>query len=421
MDKKAMAIAIFRYGLIAPALHMSKNERKAYFSSLRQKEYDVPFLGMKRYKIGTFKHWLLQYQNGGLENLAPSIRSDSGITRRISDKIIQLVKEIITSYPFLSVSGIYRMLLRNGSISPGEFSETTLRNYVYKHKLRSSEEFSKIARKKFEKENINELWTADFMEGPYVPDGRKKRRSFLCGIIDDHSRMITGAHWYHQENCTVLSRTLKEALLMYGIPEILYTDNGSAFRTHYLYQACAGLGIALVHSRPYDSPSRGKIERFFGNVRERFLASTDIASLQDIEDLNKRFAVWLEKEYHQQMHHGINARPIDKYLESATKIKPKMMSEHELEQYFLSSITRKVKNDATISIAGKLYEVPAEYIRKKIELRFPLDDPEKITLYDEGKPVVVIRLVNPAANASKPHTEIHFKNIPKKEGEDDND
>jgi len=179
MDEKTRrqeAVAIFRYGLIAPALHMGSKERGGYFQRLAGKEFDVPYCGRKRYKKGTFEDWLSQYRKGGLDGLKPVVRRDKGICRRISQTLIPIIRQIIRDFPSLSVSGVYRHLIKQGYIRRGEFAESTLREYVRKHNLRD-EGPEKKQRKKFEKENVNELWIADFMHGPLRKQGKIKRKT----------------------------------------------------------------------------------------------------------------------------------------------------------------------------------------------------------------------------------------------------
>lgn len=418
MDEKSLAIATFRYGLIAPALNMSRRERREFFKTLAQREYNVPHLGTKRYKAATFKNWYNLYKRGGLDLLTPSGRADSGISKRITENGAGIIAQIIADCPYLSISGIYRMLLSEGYIVKGEFSESTLRNYINMHNLKK-EDASPSPRKKFEKEHINQLWTSDFMSGPYLTIGNKKRQSTLCAIIDDHSRLIVGSGWYLHENCLSLAITLKQALSIYGLPDAFYCDNGKSFRTNYLHLVCARLGIALIYSKPYDSPSRGKIERFWLTVRTKFLSSLHISSIKTLEELNTKFDTWLQQDYHAQFHHGINARPIDKYLDDAQHIKIRTISSHELNSFFLNSITRKVKKDATVSINGMLFETPVEFIGKIVQIRFPIDDPTSFTLYDQDKPLCLIRPVNLALNATKPYTGIHFKNLTPSKGDND--
>ena len=87
-----------------------------------------------------------------------------------------------------------------------------------------------------------------------------------------NSRVITGGEFGFQENTLLLEKVFKAAILQYGVIARLYVDNGASFSSEYLSRVCASLGIGLVHSKPYDSPSRGKIERFFRTVREMFLS-----------------------------------------------------------------------------------------------------------------------------------------------------
>ncbi|MGO9078886.1 MAG: integrase core domain-containing protein, partial [Streptosporangiaceae bacterium] len=49
------------------------------------------------------------------------------------------------------------------------------------------------------------------------------------------------------------------------------SDNGSAFVDAALKRAAARLGIKITHSQPGRPQGRGKIERFFGVVRQEFL------------------------------------------------------------------------------------------------------------------------------------------------------
>jgi len=420
MDEKSLAIATFRYALIAPALNMSRKERREYFRIIAHKEYDVPCLGIKIYKAATFNNWYNLYKRSGFDKLTPSARSDSGISKRITENTAYIIAQIIADCPSLSISGIHRMLLGQGYILKGEFSESTLRNYINAHDLRKINA-TVTPRKKFEKDHVNQLWTSDFMSGPYLNIRGKKKQAFICGIIDDHSRLIVGAGWYFHENCLSLAITLKQALSIYGLPDAFYCDNGKSFRTNYLHQVCGRLGIALIYSRPYDSPSRGKIERFWHTLRTKFLSLLDVSSITTLDELNAKFDTWLQHDYHAQFHHGINARPIDRYLDDARLIKLRTISSHELDAFFLHSITRKVKKDATVSINSTLYEVPVEFIGKTVELRFPIDDPTTFTIYENDKPVCLIRPVNLSLNATKPYTGIHFKNLTSSKGDTNDD
>ena len=162
-------------------------------------------------------------------------------------------------------------------------------------------------------------------------------------------------------------------------------------------RSCAQAGISLIHSKPYDSPSRGKVERLFRTVRERFLSG-----LQEdltLEELNEAFELWLKDDYHHKLHSGIEERPIDRYNASVGRVLIRRLSRTELDEIFLIRHERVVNHDATISFKGSLYEVPAAYIRQRIEIRHPVDAPEELYLYDNGVRVGRVKLLDKKENA----------------------
>lgn len=236
------------------------------------------------------------------------------------------------------------------------------------------------------------------MHGPRVLTGKRSCKAILCAILDDHSRMIVGHAFSASETISALTLVLKDAFLAYGIPKRLYVDNGSSFSSELLARSCAMAGISLIHSKPYDSPSRGKIERAFRTIRDRFLSGVQKGIT--LEELNEAFWLWLQEDYHHKMHTGIGQRPIDRYNASLQKVPIRRLSRAELDEIFLIRHERVVNNDATISFKGSIYEVPPAYIRHRIEIRrHPVDDPQDLYLYDNGVRVGKIKLVDKKENA----------------------
>jgi len=82
---------------------------------------------------------------------------------------------------------------------------------------------------------------------------------------------------------------------------MLYCDNGAVYVSSHLQLVCARLGIALVHSKPYDSPARGKIERFWRTVRQGFLPRVHREQNYSLQQFNQLFADWLDKQYHRRI------------------------------------------------------------------------------------------------------------------------
>ena len=406
-------IALFRYGLIAPVLSGNITVQMKYFRDAAEKEYEVPYIGRHKYKARTFKSWLRRYRIGGFDALMPKNRADKGQCRKIDDHLAACIKETVLKFPSASCAAIYRMLVAEGKIRPDGITEATLRNYINHNELK--EKSVPLPRKKFEKEHVNDLWIADCMHGPYIPCGPKKHKVFLIAAIDDFTRMITARGWFFHENSICLEIAIKEAIRRFGLPCALYCDNGSLFSTSHLQLACARLGIALIHSKPYDSPSRGKIERFFRTVRQKFLSFLDLTEIGDIDQLNERFEHWLEKEYHKHFHHGIDTTPMDRFIYALNKSPIKRITEQQLDMAFQITIYRKVKNDSTVSVNNTLYECSPKFIGKKIQIRYPSDKVQDLTIYEDDTPVEKLRKVNIHDNASVPAWGITFS----KEDQDD--
>jgi transposase InsO family protein len=413
MDKKlAKLIALFRYKIIAAALD-KEIRQKEYFARQAEKTWDVPGYGAKQYTVSAFKSWLTDYRAGGFQALLPATRNDTGASRKITPELAKIIEQAAIDFPVARLSVFYRFLDSQGIINPPYLSESALRRFAAAHHLLLAPNES-LPRKKYEKEHINQLWISDTMHGPYLADGKKKRKSYLVAIIDDHSRMIVASGWFFAENSVALETVLKDAIRRFGLPEVFYCDNGSIFSSHSLQLSCARLQIALRHSKPYDSPSRGKIERFWRTVRDKFLSTLATAGSVGIQQINDLFAGWLDSDYHKSFHHGIGCRPLDRWLADAKTIRIRKPSDEELDQAFYQSFVRMVKNDSTIQFEGKLWEVPARYIGKKIEICHPTGSPDQLYLFENGKPVLKLTRCKPSENATPPASSIRFSDSKKR-------
>jgi len=389
-------IALKRYQLISPVLAEPKRAQNDYFRVQAEREHDFPRWGPRKVKVSTFKHWLRQYRRGGFEALKPKSRTDRGRPRRLDAEMCKAIEIKCKAYPFWTVQMLYENLKSQGLLGEPPVHYNTLLRLVKAEgwlKLKGRSD----VRKAFEVENVNDLWLCDFMHGPRVKLGNRTAKAILCAILDDHTRMVVGHAFNASETISALTLVLKEAFLAYGLPKRLYVDNGPSFSSELLTRSCALGGISLIHSKPYDSPSRGKVERIFRTIRERFLPGVQPGI--SIEELNEAFWLWLQHDYHHKMHSGIGERPIDRYNASCERVPIRRLSKAELDEIFLVRHERVVNNDATISFKGSLYEVPAAYIRQRIEIRHSVDQPEELYLYDNGLRVGRIKLLDKKENA----------------------
>lgn len=170
-----------------------------------------------------------------------------------------------------------------------------------------------------------------------------------------------------------------------------------------------------MHSQPYDSPSRGKIERFFRTVQQKWLPQIDRNRPWALDELNASFARFLDKDYHRAHHHGIDARPLDRYLGDLDQTAVTRLAPEQIDRVFYQQVSRRVKNDATVAVSGRLYEVPPRYIRQRVDLRFPTDRPSELTLWEQGQAVCRLAPCDPVSNANR--ASLHFHPL-KSEPED---
>ncbi len=396
-EKEREAVALFRYGLIAPLLNRQVPSAKDYLFEICSQVHQVPYYGLKEYKPDTVKEWLRIYRKEGFDGLKPKPRTDKGKARIIPLEVKEPILTLREQRRDLPVTLFYDLLVQKGIIKKCDFSYSTVYRFLKRHDLVGKDPRMEPERKRFAHDRVNALWQTDVWHGPYLKDGGKKRPTYLTAFIDDCSRIVPAARFSFTEKAEDLMGVLEEALLRRGIPRIIYADNGKIFRSDQFQLACASLGISLLHTKPYDAAAKGKIERLFGTVSQRFMPLYRQERLGGLEELNTFFQKWLETDYHRKVHSALGMTPLDCYLSQASEVK--MVEDPDALRFnFLKRETRKVRHDGTISLRGRLFEVPAIFIGQRVELRH---DTALSCVYicSQGKKMAQAKAVNLADNA----------------------
>ena len=376
-------IALFRYGIIAGLIGrvLAPREKEKLLSDIAAREWTIP--GSRRIRIGrtTVRDWIELYQTHGFEGLKPGVRADTGRSRAIPEPVQDLLLKLRAERPNASLDSLIRAVHLSGRVEPAlRLSRSSAYRFFAAQaapaKTASGAEPDALA---FTYPHVNDLWTSDLMHGPrlLVPGRRDGGKTYLYAFLDDASRMVPFAGFYLAENAACFQDALKQALLRRGLPRRLYCDNGATFRTHHLQVICATLNISLIHSRPHRPRGRGKIERFFRHVRTAFLPHLTQEILSDLAELNRVFWAWLEAEYHQTPHGGLDGQtPLDRFLEDQALIR---LAPEQLELWLRMSVSRRVGRDRIVHLDGRLYEAPDGYAGEIVEVLY---DP-----YDPGRPV----------------------------------
>lgn len=385
MDEEAKKrIAEFRFGVIHDLIGDRKLNRGQRHLLLREKsacEWEIPYSGRSRISASTILSWARRYEKGGrrLESLYPEGRKDRGRLRALDEETVLALCELKKQLKGMSLPVVLREAVRRQILLPrAKIAKATLYRLFRQRGLMSRQEQVED-RRRFEAELPNDIWQSDCMHGPMVDVEGKQRKTYLFAFLDDMSRLITHAEFYLNERIESYIDAIRKGLKKRGLPRKLYVDNGPAFRSHLLRNATASLGIALIHSTPYQPQGRGKIERFFRTLRMQFLSAC--SADMDLSKLNQALNQWLDTEYHVTLHAGTRQMPLNRYIKHAHLLRE---APKDMDDYFRLRVQRKVDRDRTVSLGGRLYEAPVHLIGRAVTLLYHEDDPARVEVFFEG-------------------------------------
>lgn len=319
--------------------------------------------------MATVEEWYYAYRRAGFGSLEGKRREDQGKSRALEGAEVASLIKLRQEHPELTLGALAKELVRRGELQEGCYSESTLYRRLAeagldRHSLKMGAGV-KGPTKAFEVPLPNMLWMADCMHGMPIRTEAGAQKTFLFALIDDCSRVCVHGEFYPHERLEGFLDTLRKAVQGRGVPDKLYTDNGSAFKSQQLGLVCANLGIRLLHCKPYHSWSKGKIERFFLTVQTQFQPTLGFEPVKSLEELNRRFWKWLETEYHQREHGALQGESpaarfarLGKTLRLLDKAAP-------LDRWFGMELKRRVRKDATFCLNGQFWEV-ASHLRGQV-------------------------------------------------------
>lgn len=367
----AEAIAVFRAQIIGALIRreLDHGELRAELMRLSQQAFRPPGSDLtRRYSIPTLERWLYALRNGGIEALKPRRRSDRGRARELTAEQRQLLCDIRREHRSASVELILRTLVAEGRLERGAISAATVRRLFQeqgldRHALRDGT--GSKTRLRWQAERPGALWHADVCHGPALKLGGESRPLRIHALLDDASRYVVAIVALHQERELDMLTIFVRALRKHGKPEVLYLDNGATYRGEVLSVACARLGVALVHAKPYDPEARGKMERFWRTLRQGCLDF--IGSCASLHDVNVRLWAFLDEHYHRAPHAGLLGKTPDNVWTLAQAEHPaEPIDERALRDALTVRERRRVRRDTTIDVDGKTYELDQGFLAGRL-------------------------------------------------------
>lgn len=381
--QRAQTIALWRWSLIEPAMDaaLTSRQRGQIVRGLAAGEHAGPWGPAVSVSRKTIDRWITARRAGGFDALVPAPRQCSP---RTDPQVVDLAVGLKKENPARTAAQVRRVLAAQLGWAP---SERAIQRWFEARELTTRPGGQPPqAYGRFEAPKVNEIWTADLMNGPSVTG----RACHLAGIIDDHSRFLTGHQFVRRPDAVRFAGVLRAAITAHGIPSVLYTDNGSCFADASLARTCAKLGIKLVHSQPGRPMGRGKIERAFETVQQQFLvevtAGDDPARhpVTSLDQLNDLLDHWVREVYHQRVHSETGASPQARYAAGGPAAAP---DQTLLREAFAWSAVRLVRKTATVAVEGNEYSVDPFLVGRKVELVFDPFDMSELTVYWAGRKV----------------------------------
>lgn len=377
-------VAQFRFALIAPVIQglYPDASATAYYKRVTASPLTLPDGSTVTYSYKTLEKWKSQYSIGGLDALMPGTRSDKGIPRALNEDAIAEIYRIKEEHPRMNATQIYTHLVRESFI-PATVSVDSVQRFIRHNDLKSARDPNLRDRKAFEEDEFGKIWQADTCYLPHITEDGTSRRVYCIMIIDDHSRLLVGGELFYTDNACNFQKVLKDAIATYGIPDKLYVDNGCSYSNAQLSMICVSLGILLLHTRVRDGASKGKVERHFRTLKERWLYTLDINKITSLSQFNGMLKDYM-RDYNTTFHRGIDTIPLERY--QASKDHPRQPESRQwLDDCFYNRITRKVRKDSTISIDKVCYDVPMQFISAKVEVRYLPDDMTSAYILFDGE------------------------------------
>ncbi|MBM3275510.1 MAG: DDE-type integrase/transposase/recombinase [Candidatus Sericytochromatia bacterium] len=377
--------ALAKYAVIAPLVcrDLSPDERDLIRKQILDATHKFPGDRPVRISARTLREWCQIHRKHGISGLLPQPRKDRGKPRAVPQDVLDRAMALRQELPSRSASRISDMVATAGTVP---VAASTLSFHFRQKGLDRSQEPDPKAFRRFEHPRPNACWQSDITDGILLPDPTDpaaKRRCYLHGFLDDHSRLVPHAAFYWRETLPALEDCFRQAIVKRGIPSMVYWDNGAVYRSRQLRRMAARLNVEIVFSTPYAPEGKGKIERFWGTLKSGFYPEAVNAGVKTLDELNRFFWGWLDEQYQAKMHSSTGQTPLDRW--EAGRDGVRFATPEQISEVFLWEEDRVVRKTGTLALCGNDYPVPAHLIGERVVVRFdPFDLGEvKIALHGQ--------------------------------------
>ncbi len=371
LSPESRELALSRFRMLEPHLREARPLRPLALAA------GIPFR--------TAQRWVALYRREGLTGLVRKSRRDRATQRVVSPRMRKAIEGLA-----LERHRLVRDL------------PAALLTLAHEGEKAYSEAFDLVHRR--EAKGPNAIWQVDhcLLDIPLLGEDGSVAKPWLTIVIDDYSRAVAGYYLAFGPPSTLRSSlAIRQGIWrkgdphwpVCGIPEVLYMDNGSDFRSDHIEQVAADLKMRLIFSTPGKPRGRGRIERFFRTVHDMFLCSLDGYLARSRKNpkltlamLEEQFRAFLLEVYHRNPGEETAKPPVERW--EAGGFLPRMPeSLEQLDLLLLYAIrSRKVRPDG-IHFERLRYLSPtlAAYVGEEVAIRYDPRDMGEIRVFYQDK------------------------------------
>lgn len=349
-------------------------------------------------------------QEKGLNGLQRMARSDKGKRRKLESDLHESIEGLYLRVPKPTVVWVHEQITeackRGDRPVPGytvvweicRDLDRRLKVLAHEGDAAYEQEYDILIRR--EAERPNEVWQSDHKELKVwaVDEFGKIGKVWLTCILDDYSRVVPGYFLdVRTPNSSKIASALRQAIWVKnnekwpvsGIPDVFYSDQGRDFKSTHIQQAAADLGMRLVRTIKRKPRGRGKIERFFRTVDQRFSHKLESSPTKPLplKQVIQAFHEWLIDDYHNRKHRELKTTPLLRWRDGA--FLPRLPDSFETLDLMLHKVAkpRKMWGEG-IRFKGYRYSDMSlsESRQQEFTIRYDPRDLSCIYVYgDEGK------------------------------------
>ena len=295
--------------------------------------------------------------------------SNRRIDVKIKEKVLYLYKE---SYPDFGPTLATEKLLERDGI---KISDETLRSWLLeagiwqKRRKRSSHR-----RWRERKECFGEMVQMDGSHHDWL-EGRGGKL-VLIATIDDATNTVY-ARFHDYEGTMPAMDIFRDYVRKYGLPISVYLDRHTTYKSpkkvtewekiegikplSQFERALEELGVEVIHA--LSPQAKGRIERLFGMLQDRLVKEMRLHGIKTKDEANEfleEYVPWYNKRF------GVcPTQEADAHV--------RLSAACDLDRYLCIKRVRTIRNDNTIALDGRLYQIEQEHEGKKVLVEERID------------------------------------------------